>query len=106
MRGKRLPITEEWLIRVREAMAKRAWGDSDLARGVGVGRDTIGKMWKQSFSALVIPVSVALDISPSLMPTPTVTDEKTEKLLALISDAPDDLKDSLIAMLEAAFRRR
>lgn len=98
-------MTAAWKAEARAAMEARGMTDADLGRAVGVKRDTIGKMFlRQTSSSLVPRVCEVLGLAPPMTPTPTTRDDKVARIVELLADVPDEVKDSVIIILEA--RRR
>lgn len=112
--GQRLQMTQAWKDRVEAELAARGHNRAWLAERLGVTRGKITKLFKrnpdgsmhQVSSEAVAEICQLLDIPRPLMATPDEPDPKDARLLELVRDAPAELKDAAIAMLEAYFRVR
>ncbi len=108
-KGERFQMTDAWRIAVVEAMHARGITQDKLATMVGAaGRGTISKILKtggakQSNSSLVPKICEVLGVPLPLMASP---DPKTARVMQLLEKSPEEVKDSILAMLEAVVKQR
>ncbi len=109
-KGQRWQMTESWKDQVRAQLQERGVGQDWLAQQVGAaGRGTISKLLKRTAEGA--PAQVGSSLVPRIcevlgIPLPMVSapDEKTSRVIDLMSKSSEDMKDAIISMLEAAVK--
>lgn len=113
-KGPRNEMTLVWKDRVEAEIAARGRNRAWFAREIGVTRGFVTKLFKrkpdgsmlQIHSEAVPRICALLGLPPPLVDAPEDLDSKTQRIMDLIKDQPDAVKDGLLSMLEGLHGRR